>query len=225
MDGQGVQKAAWKRVESQEAEARQERLKRLTQQTRSVSRMITRRLSLATQTAAPSMATSQNGRNGHLRTVNVKVSAQAPTRSPRKHAPDGAMILRTEATLVRPHNPYQKRETVPQVHPVLWTVSGSNGGNGVIVPKVAVRAAPEKEAGPKRSSMKTQQVAGLGLVMVDQSAKAHTKKALTALFSDVQIAVGVSGVSLVLVPPSAMVLNDQESENRPNQMMRIHFRA
>ena len=78
----------------------------------------------------------------------------------------------------------------------------------MIAPKVAARAAPEKEAGPKRSSMRTQQVAGLGRVMVDQSAKAHTKKALSASFSDVQIAVGVSGVSLVLVPTSAMALND-----------------
>ena len=212
-------------MESQEGEARQERQRRLTQQTRSVSRTITRGQSFVTLTAAPSMATSQNGRTGHLRMVNVQVSAQAPTKSPSKHAPDGAMILRTEATLVRPHNQEQKRETVPQVRPVLWTVSGSSGGNGVIAPKVAAQAAAEKEAGPKRSSMRTQQVAGLGRVMVDQSAKAHTKKAPSASFSDVQIAVGVSGVSLVLVPPSAMALNDQESENRPNQMIRIHFRA
>ena len=100
-----------------------ETLTRLTQQTQSVSQTITQGQSFATQTAVPSMATSQNGRNGHLRTTNVQVSAQAPTRSPNKPAPDGAMILRTEATLVRPHNQEQKRETVPQVRPVLWTVS------------------------------------------------------------------------------------------------------
>lgn len=95
----------------------------------------------------------------------------------------------------------------------------------MIVRRVAAREAKKKEAEQKRSSMKPQQVAELGRAMVDQSAKAHTKKALTALFSDVQIAVGVSGESLVLVPPSVTALNDQEPENRSNQKIRIHFRA
>jgi len=40
--------------------------------------------------------------------VNVEVSVQAQTKSRHKQGPDGAMILRTEATLVRPHNQDQK---------------------------------------------------------------------------------------------------------------------
>jgi hypothetical protein len=97
-------------------------------------------------------------------------------------------------------------------------VSGSNGENGVIVPK-AVVPEPKREADPKRFSMKTPQIAELGRAMVDWSAKEQLKKNRTAILSDAQIAVGGSGVSMVLVPPSAMAQNKVEAESRPSHQL------
>ena len=205
-------------MENLEQGARQERQGKLTLQTQSVSQTITRGLSPAIQTAAPSMVTSLNGRNGHLPPVNVEVSALIQTKSLTRPVRDGATILRTEETLVRPRNQDLKKETALQASRVLWIVSGSSGEIGVIVPR-AVVLEPKREADPRKFTMKTPQTAGLGHAMVDWSAKDKLKKLMTALFSIVPIAVGGSGVSMVPVPPSALAQNKVEAEMRPCQKM------
>ena len=61
--------------------------------------------------------------------------------------------------------------------------------------------------------------------MVGYSVKDHMKKPLTASYSYVQIAVGVSGVRGVRVLVSALALDDQDPENRSNQKMHMSLRA